>query len=889
MRNAIWITATWLIAAVAGAATYQVPGDFATIQEAINNSLDGDSVQVLPGTYSEHLDYGGRDIVVQGMGGPLQTTLTYSASFDLVYFHNGETLAAVLEGFRLEGGRMAVRIENSAPTIRRNIMTNQTITNWATVVLSGGGYPGGHTGPSPAVIVNNTIVGSANGGISNFSTEAPTIKNNIIAFCVYGIHQDGGAAYPLNSYNDVYGNTEHDYWGNILPGTGSISAAPLFNGVFELQLGSPCIDAGDPDPIYNDPDGTRNDMGALPSCQSDEDSDEDGVVDCWDNCWQVPNPDQTDMDGDGLGDLCDNCPEVPNQDQIDSDADGIGDACDPDIDGDDVDDSIDNCPTVYNPGQDDADSDGVGDVCDNCPDAANPNQADSDNDNIGDTCDDCVDGDGDGYGESGPYPAQTCEIDNCTPIYNPDQSDLDGDDIGDPCDVCPEDYNPGQEDGDVDLRGDICDNCPSTPNYSQANSDTDEFGDACDNCPTVDNPEQLDIDMDGVGTACDNCIDVPNPDQADYDYDGLGDACDHCTDTDNDGYGNPGYPTNTCPDDNCPYVFNPDQADSNGDGIGDACEAQCGDINNDGVVIDIGDLVYLVSYLYMNGPPPPYMFTANVGGCYGVDMWDLTYLIASMFSGGPPPTCTHNEECPPSPSGAVSLDHVDGMYTDNEIMTGVPVSFSLRIAQTDQTYVDGMTMGFRVYSPDGAEWGPTTADSVTDLGSYFDILNLIRLINTTGAGADTIGFVNHTLFYPGLPQGFDEVTHEISIGVIDQSQVGKTICLDSCWFPTNSPWMWTSHTWGITAPSWDGPHCFTVVYVPSSCCVIMGDIDYNGSAPDIADLVYWVNYMFNLGPEPPCVDETDVNGDGTYSDIADLVYMVTYMFSSGPAPVSCGG
>jgi hypothetical protein len=26
---------------------------------------------------------------------------------------------------------------------------------------------------------------------------------------------------------------------------------------------SPCIDAGNPDPLFNDPDGTRNDMGAL--------------------------------------------------------------------------------------------------------------------------------------------------------------------------------------------------------------------------------------------------------------------------------------------------------------------------------------------------------------------------------------------------------------------------------------------------------------------------------------------------------------------------------------------------------------------------------------------------------------------------------------------------
>ena len=50
-------------------------------------------------------------------------------------------------------------------------------------------------------------------------------------------------------------------------GTGAISEEPLFishsTGNYRLQPNSPCIDAGDPDPQYNDPDGTRNDIGAC--------------------------------------------------------------------------------------------------------------------------------------------------------------------------------------------------------------------------------------------------------------------------------------------------------------------------------------------------------------------------------------------------------------------------------------------------------------------------------------------------------------------------------------------------------------------------------------------------------------------------------------------------
>ena len=76
-----------------------------------------------------------------------------------------------------------------------------------------------------------------------------------------------------------------------------------------------------------------------------------------------------------------------------------------------------------------------------------------------------------------------------------------------------------------------------------------------------------------------------------------------------------------------------------------------------------------------------------------------------------------------------------------------------------------------------------------------------------------------------------------------------------------------------------------------SCCMIRGDINHDGapSSPDIADLVYMVNYMFNAGPPPPCMEEADIDGNGLipYPDIADLVYLVNFMFNAGPPPVPC--
>jgi len=72
---------------------------------------------------------------------------------------------------------------------------------------------------------------------------------------------------------------------------------------------------------------------------------------------------------------------------------------------------------------------------------------------------------------------------------------------------------------------------------------------------------------------------------------------------------------------------------------------------------------------------------------------------------------------------------------------------------------------------------------------------------------------------------------------------------------------------------------YRVTIDPHAAC---GDADGNGSGPDIADLVYVVNYMFNGGPAPVDLNATDVDGSGSGPDIADLVYLVAYMFQGGP-------
>jgi hypothetical protein len=147
----------------------RVPTDYGTIQQAINASVNGDTVLVAPGTYAENIDFLGKAITVSSESGPLVTIIDGGQKDSVVKFVSGEGLTSVLNGFTIRNGFAqfqgtehggGIRIVFSSPTI-----TNNTITN-NTGFTSGGGI---YIVESSALISDNLIK-------QNLGCEAPGVE-----------------------------------------------------------------------------------------------------------------------------------------------------------------------------------------------------------------------------------------------------------------------------------------------------------------------------------------------------------------------------------------------------------------------------------------------------------------------------------------------------------------------------------------------------------------------------------------------------------------------------------------------------------------------------------------------------------------------------------------
>ena len=146
---------------------------------------------------------------------------------------------------------------NLGSKLSRNVFSSQLTNNYVRLTNPIDSY---------LEVTNCTFNGMYNGllfgiGGVNFGdrTNQIILKNNIFSNCNNSIKINYGSI--SISYNNFYNNAINE---NL--GTNYLEVNPLYvdpqNNDFSLQWGSSCIDAGHPSTFYNDPDGTRNDIGA---------------------------------------------------------------------------------------------------------------------------------------------------------------------------------------------------------------------------------------------------------------------------------------------------------------------------------------------------------------------------------------------------------------------------------------------------------------------------------------------------------------------------------------------------------------------------------------------------------------------------------------------------
>lgn len=228
---------------------------YTSITQGVANAQDGDTIIVYPGTYTDSVALG-KNITLLGMGP--QTTIIYAATNAITVKSN---FSVTIIGFTIKSsGGNGIYLQNASTSIIKN---NYIVGNGKCGITTDQGCCSGSARSS---IINNVIASNNNDGVysSNSNSYTTGITNNIISNNGgYGIHYYSSGP---NTYNNIFSNTSGSYSG-ATAGTGDISQNSVFvdapNGNYALQSTSPCKNAGSPGIADNDPDGTRNDMGAF--------------------------------------------------------------------------------------------------------------------------------------------------------------------------------------------------------------------------------------------------------------------------------------------------------------------------------------------------------------------------------------------------------------------------------------------------------------------------------------------------------------------------------------------------------------------------------------------------------------------------------------------------
>lgn len=266
LRIACSLGAALAVSSLASAATINVPADFATIQQAIDASNNGDEVIVAAGTYNEAIDFNGKTIQLRSSAGPQLTTIDATGlDTSVVTVASFEGAATRLEGFTLTGGvgtevsnrrGGAIYVFDSELTIESCIIRDNTAdvgggiyffsvrstasVNNCLIYDNTASQGGAMYYTFSNVIVRNTTMTRNNAPTGAGIYSADSIPRLFSSIMWANTGAFGGPGTPSVTYSNIEGG---------FSGTGNINADPDFVDPnaddFRLSAGSLCIDAGD--------------------------------------------------------------------------------------------------------------------------------------------------------------------------------------------------------------------------------------------------------------------------------------------------------------------------------------------------------------------------------------------------------------------------------------------------------------------------------------------------------------------------------------------------------------------------------------------------------------------------------------------------------------------
>jgi len=244
----------------AAQSTRRVPQDYSTISAAIGAAVNGDTVLVAPGTYTENINFNGKAITVRSEQGPNLTVIDGNGAGSVVTIANGEGASTRLIGFTIRNGAASdgggIVIRDASPVISENILVSNRADRGSALAVLGGSplfqrnVVTGHrlpnmgtiyvVGPASAQMLGNVVAGNFSSGFFLNSAGTPTLSGNVVS----GNEAQQGGGFRLLNVSDalivqnlIFGNSASEGGGiHWLVPSGAQGPRVLNNTIAENDL-----------------------------------------------------------------------------------------------------------------------------------------------------------------------------------------------------------------------------------------------------------------------------------------------------------------------------------------------------------------------------------------------------------------------------------------------------------------------------------------------------------------------------------------------------------------------------------------------------------------------------------------------------------------------------